>query len=104
MVQPLSDSKILTRLFTVLGKIDNVLSSAKLWTDTLHRQKKKSSNKILNKIGPTIEPFGAPDIIVWKLLFMLLILIPKIIWTYFIVDFSTSGKRRRRETFWYNFR
>ena len=103
MVQPLSDSKILTRLFTVLGKIDNVLSSAKLWTDTLHRQKKKSSNKILNKIGPTVEPFGAPDI-VWKLLFMLLIFIPKIIWTYFIVDFSTSGKRRRRETFWYNFR
>ena len=73
MAQLLSDSKMLTRFFTVLAKLDKVLSSAKLWTDTLHRKKKKSLKKILNKIGPTIEPCGTPDFIVWKLLFMLLI-------------------------------
>ena len=30
MAQPLSDSKMLTRLFTVLAKLDKILSSAKL--------------------------------------------------------------------------
>ena len=66
MAQLLSDSKMLTRFFTVLAKLDKVLSSAKLWTDTLHRKKKKSLKKILNKTGPTIEPCGTPDFVVWK--------------------------------------
>ena len=70
MAQPLSDSKMLTRLFTFLAKLNKVLSLAKLWTDTLHRKKKKLLMKILNKIGPTIEPCGTPDVIVWKLLFI----------------------------------
>ena len=58
------DSKMLTRFFTVLAKLDMVLSSAKLQTDTLHSKKKKLLKKILNKIGPTIEPCGTPDFMV----------------------------------------
>ena len=29
-----------------------------------HRKKKKYLKKVLNKIGPTIEPCGTPDVIV----------------------------------------
>lgn len=40
MAQPLSDSKILTRLFTILAKLDQVLLSAKSWTDITQEKEK----------------------------------------------------------------
>ena len=65
---------MVTRLFTALAKLEKVLSSAKLWTDTHYTGKRKESlKKKLNKIVPTTEPCGTPDFIVWKLLFVLLI-------------------------------
>ena len=45
MAQSLLDSKILTRLFNVLTKPDEVLSLAKLRTDTLHMKKKKKNDE-----------------------------------------------------------
>ena len=40
MAQTLSDSKILTRLFTILAKLDQVLLSAKSWTDITQEKEK----------------------------------------------------------------
>ena len=65
--------KMHSRLFMVLVKLDKALSTVKLWTETLHRKKKKIVEEIWNKIGPNIEPCGTPDVIVWKLLFLQLI-------------------------------
>ena len=50
---------------------DNVLSSAKLCTDTFLMQKKKTFQTSLNNIRPTIEPFGTPEIMSVKSLQML---------------------------------
>ena len=49
---------------SVLGKLAKVLSSAILWTEAFGEKKKKSPKKILYKIGPKIEPWGTPDMIV----------------------------------------
>ena len=48
--------------------------------NTLHRKKKKTLKKILNKIRPTIEPCGTPDFIAWNLLFILLIFTIFLVW------------------------
>ena len=64
---------MLTRLLTILKKLEKVLSSEKLWTDTFYRKKKKPLKNILNKIGAIMEPSGTPDTSVLKLLSLLLI-------------------------------
>ena len=46
MAQPLSDSKILTRLFTILAKLDQVLLSAKSWTDITQEKEKTVEENI----------------------------------------------------------
>ena len=51
---------------------DNILSSAKLYTDAFWMQKKKSFKNALNNIGPTIEPCDTPEIMSLKSLQTLL--------------------------------
>ena len=59
----LSGSRILIRFSIVLSNLERVLSSAKLRAEATNIKWKKSLKKMLNKIGPTIEPCGTPDII-----------------------------------------
>ena len=77
-----SDCKIVTSPLSVFAKLHRVLSSAKLWTDAFGIKKKKSLKKILNKIGPKIEPWGTPDIIVSNSLCLLFI------WTHCLRSFK----------------
>ena len=56
-----SDSKIGSNFSSVLAKLAKLLSSAKLWIEAFGIKNKKSLKKILNKIGPKIEPWATPD-------------------------------------------
>ena len=49
-----------------------VLSSAKSFKSDFVSQNNKSFTKMLNRIGPSIEPFGTPESIVLKKLDILL--------------------------------
>ena len=57
---------------TDFGNDYDVLSSAKLCTDALLMQNKKSFKIALNDIGPTTEPCGTPEIMSLKSLQTLL--------------------------------
>ena len=59
----LSRSRILIRLSIVLGKLERVLSTAKLKAKVTSVKWKKLLKKVFNKIGPTVDPEGIPDII-----------------------------------------
>ena len=59
----LSGSRILIRLSIVLGKLERVLSSAKLKAKATSVKWKKLLKKVLSKIGPKVDPEGIPDII-----------------------------------------
>ena len=62
-----SDYRISFSLSKVFAKLRSVLSSAKLWTVACLMKKKKSW-KNANKIVPTTEPCGTPEIISLKTL------------------------------------
>ena len=47
----------------VSAKADNVLSLAKLWSETSDTKRNKSFTDKLKNTGPNIEPRGTPDII-----------------------------------------
>ena len=59
----LSGYRILIRLSIVLGKLERLLSSAKLKAKATSVKWEKLLKKVLNKIGPTADPEGIPDII-----------------------------------------
>ena len=48
---------------TVTPQTDKVLSSAKLWIEAISMKKRKSLSGRLNKVGPSTEPSGTPEII-----------------------------------------
>ena len=52
---------------------ESVLSSAKLWIVEDSMKKKRSLIEKSNRSGPTIEPFGTPEMIFSKLLYVLFI-------------------------------
>ena len=58
----------------LFAKAVNVLSFAKLWALANSVTQKKSLKKQLNRIGPTIDPCGTPEITFRKSLLILLIL------------------------------
>ena len=51
MVQQLADSNVFKIIYGPC-KLDKVLSTVKLWTETLHRKKKKSLKKYEIKLDP----------------------------------------------------
>ena len=73
IVNPYSANSISNSNVTNLANDDRVLSSVKLWTDGFLMQKKKLFKYVLNKIDPTIEPCGTPEIMPLKSLLTLLI-------------------------------
>ena len=65
-----SDCKVFFNSVTVFAAADKELSSAKLCIDALETKKNKSFIEKLNRIGPVMEPWGTPEIIFWKSLFL----------------------------------
>ena len=59
----LSDSNVPINLESVSPQAHRVLSSAKLCIEAISMKKNKSLMERLNKIGPSIEPCGTPEII-----------------------------------------
>ena len=59
----LSDSNVPINLESVSPQADRVLSSAKLCIEAISIKKNTSLMERLNKIGPSIEPCGTPEII-----------------------------------------
>ena len=68
-----SYSNVYFKLSTVVAILLKLLSSVKLWTDAIKINNKKSLKNRLNKVDPTIEPLGTPDIVFCKLLLSLFI-------------------------------
>ena len=64
----LSDSSLSINLETVSPQADRVLSSAKLCIETISMKKKESLIERLNKLSPSIEPYGLPYIISLELI------------------------------------
>ena len=63
MAMLLSDSNVPINLESVSPQADRVLSSEKLCIEAISMKKNKSLMERLNKIGPSIEPCGTPEII-----------------------------------------
>ena len=61
-----SFSSVLRRSFRFLQVTVIVLLSAKLCKSDIVSHKSKSFTKTLNRIGPTIDPCGTPEILVLK--------------------------------------
>ena len=54
-----SDSNVYFKLSIAFAILPELLSSAKLWTDAVTANNKKSLQNRLNKLGPTIEPLNS---------------------------------------------
>ena len=59
----LSDSNVSINLEIVFLQADRVLSSAKMCIEAILMKKNESLTERLNKIGPSIEPCGTPEMI-----------------------------------------
>ena len=64
-----SDYNVCFKLSIVFAILLKLLSSAMFWTDAVKISNRKSLKNRLNKVGPTIDPLGTPDIIFCKLRF-----------------------------------
>ena len=54
-----SDFNVYFKLSIAFAILLELLSSAKLWTDAVTTNNKKSLQNRLNKLGPTIEPLNS---------------------------------------------
>ena len=59
----LSDSNVPINLESVSPQADRVLLSAKLCIEAISMKKNKLLMESLNKIGPSIEPCGTPEVV-----------------------------------------
>lgn len=68
----LSDSRMITRFSIILANFEKVLSSGKSWAEATNIKIEKVVEKMLNRVGPTIDRCRTPDIISSQVILILL--------------------------------